>query len=96
MKGLRPAEKREGEKMELLEIVELTGGEEGAFCPDKIAHAGLNDLQVLDALQARIAPLAGLLRNDCGFAVVVNGDDGKVVGVREHAETPKNGPRNDL
>jgi hypothetical protein len=57
-------------------------GSDGAFCPQKMAAAGVDNLQLSNILNQSLSPLASLLKDGCGFGLYINGDDGSVVGLK--------------
>lgn len=66
--------------MEVKSITDGNGEEDGAFCPEKMAEAGVDNLWLSEALSAALAPFAGLLKDGHGFGAYVSGDDGTVIG----------------
>ena len=66
--------------MEVRSITDGDGQADGAFCPDKMAGAGVDNLALTQALAAAMGPFAALLKDGHGFGAYVNGDDGSVIG----------------
>lgn len=56
---------------------------EAAFCPEKMAAAGVDAVTLMRALNERIAPFAGLLADGKGLAITVNGENGSLVGLTD-------------
>lgn len=59
------------------------GSKEAAFCPEKMAEAGVSPVMLTRALNERLAPFAGLLADGKGLAIAVNGEDGSFFGLGE-------------
>jgi hypothetical protein len=66
--------------MEVRSITDGDGQADGAFCPDKMAKAGVDSLNLSQALAAALGPFAGLLKDGHGFGAYINGDEGSVIG----------------
>lgn len=52
-----------------------------AFCPQKMKDAGVDAVSLSEAITARLGPLAALLANGRGIALVVRGEDASVIGL---------------
>ena len=57
------------------------GNSEGAFCRDLMDQAGIDSVQLMAALNKRLAPFASLLRDGAGVAVVISGENASIIGL---------------
>jgi|GEM_PF-2724396 len=68
--------------MKEIDLIPGTDGlQETAFCPEKMAAAGLDAVTLMRAIQESLAPFAGLLADGKGVALAVNGEDGSIFGL---------------
>ncbi len=74
--------------MEVKSITDGNGEDDGAFCPEKMANAGVDNLRLARALNSALEPFAGLLKDGHGFGAYVNGNDGKVIGFTAPDKSP--------
>lgn len=58
-------------------------GDEAAFCPERMAAAGVNDADLSQALSKALGMFSGLLRDGCGVAVIASGDGASITGLRD-------------
>lgn len=66
-----------------MDVTSITDGEgepHGAFCPDKMAAAGVDSITLSTALANKLGPFTALLKDGHGFGAYVRGDDGSVIG----------------
>tara|TARA_R110000737_G_scaffold322789_1_gene335212 strand:+ start:1155 stop:1382 length:228 start_codon:yes stop_codon:yes gene_type:complete len=66
-----------------MDVMSITDGEtetNGAFCPDKMAAAGVDSISLSTALANKLGPFTALLKDGYGFGAYVRGDNGSVIG----------------
>ena len=69
-----------------LKKIDLTAGTTGAFAAfdaDRMHRAEVTDAELMAALANRIVNLTGLLREGCGFGVIVRGGRASIFGLQD-------------
>ena len=75
----------ENEMREIDLIPAGDSGENAAFCREKMDEAGVDSISLSEAIHQRLGPIASLLRNGKGIALIIKEDgDASVIGVDLH------------
>lgn len=74
--------------MEVKSITDGYGKADGAFCPDKMAEAGVDVMSLSSALVHALEPFSALLKDGHGFGAYINGDDGSIIGFTAPTREP--------
>jgi len=73
--------------MEVKSLTDSKDNPDGAFCPQRMAEANIDNVLLVRAITAAMQNFAPLLKNGHGVGVYVTGDDASVIGFTAPKET---------